>query len=261
MSASLNVFLSTLKVHMKSTLARPMFQVVLIVQPFVVATTTYMVYRDARVDDFTAFVVLGGGLSGIWSALTFSSAGDINRERFYGTLEPMLAGPTRLSWIFYAKISANALLSLIALLIAILYSWGILGVSLELPHPLAFLSALGAFLLSSSTFALCLSTMFLLSRSTLIMQNFLEYPLLLLGGLAFPISILSPWVQGVSAVLPMRWGSQSLRLAMGNGTLSAEFWLALGITALIGLLYGTLALLLFGRIETRVRRLATLNLA
>lgn len=261
MRALLNVFSSSLAIHLKNTLARPMFQVVLVAQPFVIATTAYMVYRDTPVEGFTAFVVLGGGLSGIWSALTFSSAGDINRERFYGTLEPMMAVPAPLTWIFLAKISANALLSLLALAISLIYSRAILGVVLELPHLLAFMAALAVFLFSASAFALCLSTTFLLSRSTLIMQNFLEYPLLLLGGLAFPVSALPGWVQVLSALLPMRWASEAMRLALRDGGLLADYWGMLGWAMASGLAYGLLALLLFGRIERRVRYLATLDLA
>ncbi len=256
----MNVFISTVGVHLKNTLARPMFQVVLVVQPFVVATTTYMVYRDAGVDNLAAFVVLGGGLSGIWSALTFSSAGDINRERYYGTLNPMLASPTSLPLIFSAKITANAWLSLLALAISLVYSRILLGVTFGVPHGLAFFGSLAAFLFSASTFALCLSTTFLLSRSTAIMQNFLEYPLLLLGGMAFPVSILPQWVQALSAILPMRWGSEALRLALDSAALGPPFWEALGWTMLTGVVYCALALFLFGRIEYCVRREATLEL-
>jgi ABC-2 type transport system permease protein len=261
MRTALNVFASTIGVHMKNTFARPMFQVVLFVQPFVVTTTTHMVYRDSDVGNLAVYVVLGGGLAGIWSALTFSSAGDINRERYYGTLQPMLAAPTRLPLIFSAKITANALLSLTSLGISLLYSWLLLGVGLGVPHWPASLSALAAFLFSANAFALCLSTTFLLSRSTAIMQNFLEYPLLLLGAIAFPISTLPPWARGLSAILPMRWGSEALRLSLDSKALDSRFWGALGWAALTGAAYYALALLLFVRVEHRVRREATLELA
>ncbi len=261
MRAPLHLFWSTIEVHLKNTLARPMFQVVLIVQPFVVATTAYMVFRDAGIEEFAAFVVLGGGLAGIWSALTFSSAGDINRERFYGTLEPMLASPSALSLIFSAKIAANGLLSLLALAISLLYSWALLGVTIQVVHAWAFFMALGAFLLASNAFALALSTLFLLSRSTAIMQNFLEYPLLLLGGLAFPVTILPGWVQVVSSLVPMRWGSEALRLSLGNELIGSTFWVSFGLTLFSGLAYYLIALILFRRIEQRVRRDATLELA
>jgi len=261
MRATLAVFKSTVGVHLKNTLARPMFQVVLVVQPFVVATTTYMLYRQSQVADLAEFVILGGGLAGIWSALTFSSAGDIHRERFYGTLQPMLASPSRLLLLFSAKISANALLSLLALLLSFVYGRFLLRVAVAFPHPLAFVAALLAFLFAANAYALCLSTIFLLSRSTLVMQNFLEYPLLLLGGLAFPVSVLPRWAQALSQALPLRWGAEALRLTLGAAPLEEAFWSSLIWTLVCGGLYFGLAGWLFKRVERRVRRDASLDLA
>jgi ABC-2 type transport system permease protein len=257
----MRVFWQTFLIHLKNTLARPMFQVVLIVQPFVVATTAYMVFRGTELTDFTAYVILGGGLSGIWSAMTFSSAGDINRERWYGTLNPLLASPTPLSWVFLAKITANALLSLIALVISFLYSFVMMGSFEAIPHGAAFLLALCLFLFSASTFALCLSTLFLLSRSTTIMQNFLEYPLLLLCGLVFPVSFLPEWVQGCAALFPMRWSSAALRQTFASNPLGEQWWLLNGMAFVMGLIYLGLAVQLFARIEYRVRQIGNLEIA
>ncbi|MBN1680173.1 MAG: ABC transporter permease [Anaerolineae bacterium] len=261
MRATTNVIRSTIQVHMKNTLARPMFQIVLVFQPFVIATTTYMVYRDANVDDFVAFVVLGGGLSGIWSAMTFSSLGDINRERWFGTLNPMLASPTSLLLVFAAKITANALLSLLSMGIAIVYSLILLGSNFAIAHGLAFVGALGLFLFSTSAFALCLSLVFLLSRTTQVMQNFIEAPLLVIGGMAFPVSILPGWAQAISALLPIRWGSETLRLTFDPAPLSTHWWTVAGLTLLSGVVYLGLATFFFRRLEHRVRYLGNLELA
>ena len=68
-------FFGAMRAHIRNTIERPMYRAVLFIQPIVIGTTTYMIYRDRGVDDFAAFVILGGGLAGIWSALTFSTAG------------------------------------------------------------------------------------------------------------------------------------------------------------------------------------------
>jgi ABC-2 type transport system permease protein len=245
---------------MKNTLARSMVQIVLLLQPLSIATTTFMVYRGAKIDNFAAYVILGGGLAGVWSAITFSSAGDINRERNMGTLQPMLISPASIPLIFTAKITANALLSLLALAMSLVYSVIILNVEFQVTHGWAFALSLAAFLFGASAFALCLSSLFLLSRSTAIMQNFLEYPLLLLGGLAFPVWVLPSWAQSISAALPIRWGSEALRYAMSSNPLDSGFWLALGWTVVVGVTYYIAALLLFKRIEFRVRANASLEL-
>lgn len=256
----MRVFVGTVLVHMRNTLARPMFQIVLIFQPFVIATTTYLIYRDADVENLVAFVVLGGGLAGIWSAMTFSSVGDIDRERRAGTLTMMMAAPSPLVLIFTAKIAANALLSLLSLGIAFVYSMIIMNEAFSVPHGAAFAVALVLFLFSTSAFALALSSLFLLSRSTGVMQNVLESPLLLLGGMAFPVTVLPAWARAIAAVFPMRWGSEALHAAFDAGPLGADWRWAVLWTLVNGMIYYALALLLFRRIEYRVRQMGNLEL-
>ena len=260
MSTSINLIFSTIITHLKSTFARPTVQVVLFVQPFAIATTTYMVYDREVVSNFAAFVILGGGLSGIWSAITFSSAGDINRSRFSGTLRSLFASPASLSLVFSAKIVANAMLSMVSMAVSILYSLFILGIPFRLPHAGAFWLSLLAFLFGASMFALCLSNFFLLSRSSATLQNFLEYPLLMLGGIAFPIAVLPEWLQRITVILPMRWGSESLYMAFNDGELESVFYTNLMWTFVTGIVYYLISLGLFRNIQLQVREKATIEL-
>jgi ABC-2 type transport system permease protein len=259
MSAYLRLFVSTMGVHAYNTIRRPFYQIVLFIQPIVIATTVHMLYQHEPAKEVAGFVLLGGGLAGIWSAMTFSSAGDVERERLQGTLGHLLAAPVPLGFVMGAKIVMNALLSLLALVITLLYSWLLLGVPLILPHPLAFFLALAAFLFGASSFALCLANLFLLTRTAWIFQNVLESPLLILGGIAFPVTILPLWVQIIGAGLPMRWGSSALYAALNATPLGDDYWGALGRAFGVGLFYLVAAHLLFGYIEYRVRQRGNLE--
>jgi ABC-2 type transport system permease protein len=261
MRATVQVFLSAILVQMRNVIVRPIFQVVLFFQPIVISANAYMIYRNVEIENFPTYIILGGGLAGIWSVLTFSSVGDLHRERYLGMLQPILAAPTSAVLVFTAKIVANACLSLIALLITILYSWFLLGVAVAVPHLLAFLFALVAFLFSASSFALMLGSIFILWRAAYMFQNVIEFPLLILGGVAFPVTILPWWAQQISLSLPMRWGSEALRATFAASPLDERYWQAVGWTFLLGLLYYTIAILMFRLVEHRVRVSALLEAA
>jgi hypothetical protein len=72
------------RVHLRNTLARPLFQVMIVVQPVAMVLLTHYVYGGEGAARTSFFVVLGSGLAGMWMATAFSSAGDLGRERGYG---------------------------------------------------------------------------------------------------------------------------------------------------------------------------------
>lgn len=248
-------------VHAYNTILRPFYRIVLFIQPIVIATTVHMLYQNQPGEDAARFVLLGGGLAGIWSAMTFSTAGDVERERLQGVFSVLLAAPASLAFVFAAKIVMNALLSLLALVITLTYSWLFLGVSLALPHPLAFVLALGCFLFGASSFALFLANLFLLTRTAWIFQNVMESPLLILGGVAFPVTLLPLWARYLSAILPLRWGSEALYATLITLPLDSHYWQALEWTVTTGCCYLCLAHLLFHYIEYRVRQRGNLETA
>lgn len=261
LGTAFHLFVGTMYVHAYNTILRPFYRIVLFIQPIVIATTVYMVYQDHPERDAARFILLGGGLAGIWSAMTFSTAGDVERERLQGVFSVLVAAPASVAFVFAAKIVMNALLSLLALAITLIYSTLFLGVPLVLPHPLAFVLALGGFLFGASSFALFLANIFLLTRTAWIFQNVMESPLLILGGLVFPVTLLPLWARYLSIILPLRWGSEALYATFTSAPLDSHYWHSLGWTLVTGFCYLCLAHLLFHYIEYRVRRRGNLETA
>jgi ABC-2 type transport system permease protein len=259
--AAFHLFVGTMYVHAYNTILRPFYRIVLFIQPIVIATTVHMIFQKQPAADFARYVILGGGLAGIWSAMTFSTAGDVERERLQGVFSVLLAAPASLAFVFAAKIVMNALLSLLALVITFTYSTLFLGVPLVLPHPWAFLLALASFLFGASSFALFLANIFLLTRTAWIFQNVMESPLLILGGIVFPITVLPVWARYLSTLLPLRWGSEALYASMTPMPLDSDYWRSVGWTVVAGLCYLGLAHLLFYYIEYRVRQRGNLETA
>ena len=73
---NLRVLLSTMRVQMKQSFARPMFRFCLLANPILNTILLYEMYRGSGENNFMAYVVLGAGLMGLWGCICFSSAGD-----------------------------------------------------------------------------------------------------------------------------------------------------------------------------------------
>jgi ABC-2 type transport system permease protein len=260
--ATWNIFKGAFNTHLRLTLVRPMFQIVLVAQPIVMATIAYMVYRRTGIEEnFVSFVVLGAGIAGMWSSITFSSAGDINRERFYGTLKTLFGAPTPPIVVMLGKITANGSLSTISLALSFIFSLTVLQVPARIPHPLAFGLALLAFLIATNLFALTLSSIFLLSRSTVVLQNFLEYPIIIVTGIFFPLEVLPQWLHPFGWLVPLTWGAKALRWTVQDQEVPRTYWQTLGIEAGLAVFYLMLAIILFRAIERRVRVTASLDVS
>ncbi|QSB16736.1 ABC transporter permease [Natronosporangium hydrolyticum] len=249
---------ASMRVHLVNTLARPIFQVMLLIQPITMVLLTYYVY--GRVDGAGAFyVVLGSGMAGMWVATAFSSAGDLGRERRYGTILPVLLADASL-WLVSAGRAMGALvLSLIPIVISSVAAVLLFGVplpgDLSVPWVLVGIAVYG---LACHSFGLLLGTLFLLSRRTTVLQNFLEWPLLVASGVLFPVTALPAGAQGATAVVPMRWAAQATEQAFTTGTLDLR---ALGLALSSAGIALAAAVVLFRVIERRVRVTASLELA
>lgn len=113
-----SVLLSTMLLQMKQSFARNMFRFCLIANPILNTVLLYEMFRNSGQANFASYVVLGAGLMAVWGCICFSSAGDINRERFSGTLALVFAAPAGFPYIILGKILGNTVLSLLSLLIS-----------------------------------------------------------------------------------------------------------------------------------------------
>lgn len=255
------VLINSMRVQMKQSFARPMFRFCVLANPVLNTILLYEMYRNSGEDNFIAYVVLGAGLMGLWSCICFSSAGDINRERYYGTLALIFAAPASFPVIILGKILGNTLLSLVTLVISLITAVALFRIPLILGSPLLFFIALFgaviAFVVISSMIA-CLLT---LSRKTELYMNCIEIPVILLCGFVFPVNVLPKTVQLISYALSPTYAVELLRMAVGGVDDIALFWKKFGIMAAITFIYAILSGLLYRRIDRRVRIAATLEVA
>lgn len=257
----IRVILSTMFVQMKQSFARPMFRFCLIANPILNTILLYEMYKESGETNYMAYVVLGAGLMGLWGCICFSSAGDINRERFSGTLALIFAAPARFPAIILGKIIGNTIMSLLTIVISLVTAVVLFRVPLQLASPgyffIALFSAITAFVVISSVIA-CILT---LSRKTELYMNCIEIPIILLCGFVFPVSVLPSGFRLISYVLSPTYAVELMRMAVWGVTDSALFFEKLGVLTGLTAIYAILSAILYQRIDKRVRLSATLEVA
>ncbi|MGI5853388.1 MAG: ABC transporter permease [Bacillota bacterium] len=259
MKGDLRAIVGTLRMQMKTTFSRATFKFVVLVQPLVYATISYMMFRQSQNESFMAYVVLGTGLTTMWSSIVFSSSGDIERERYNGTLELISIAPVPLRTTIYGKIAGNTLLGLFSMIYSFLAVRIIYNVPIVIAHPLQFVTILFLSILALVGLGAVMAGCFTLSRNSRGLMNALEYPVFILSGVMFPIAVLPQWLHPVSYTLVMTWVVGGLRTSFGVPALPFSFGIIVAVLACFIVGHFLLANWLFRIIERQVRIKATLG--
>jgi len=201
MNADLRVLISSSLLQMKQSFSRSMFKFCMVVYPLLYGFTLYMLYKDHDREQIISYVMLGSAVSSLWGTISFSSAGDINRERFMGALEIIFNAPSRFMIIMLGKVIGNTILGTASMIISIVFIVVSFGVPFTLADPFLFAIIFIIGILSFTAIAMLLSGLLTISRSTAVLMNCLDYPILILCGVAFPISVLPQWTIPFSYIL------------------------------------------------------------
>lgn len=255
------VIISTIILQMKQSFARPMFRFSLFANPILNTILLFEMYRNSGESNFTAYVVLGSGLMAIWSCICFSSAGDINRERFSGTLVLIFAAPAGFPGIVMGKIIGNTLLSLVSLGISMTMALVFYQVPLCIASPVYFGIALLATVLAFVAISSIIACLLTLSRKTTLYMNCLEIPVILLCGFVYPIEVLPNWMHFFSYLLSPSWAVELLRMGVWGCDNSSLFWLKLSALLVLSAIYVIVSIELFRCIDQEVRVRASLEVS
>lgn len=265
----MQIIKDTMCLQMKQSFARPMFRFCLICNPIVNTIFLYEMYLQKGADAFMNYVVLGAGLMGVWSCICFSSVGDINRERYSGTLALIYVAPGGFGKIIFGKVLGNTILSLLTFVISYVtacvlsaFTWGHGSAGIEsFLRSITPVQNIGYFLFASAmlilTFVLisiCFAYILMLSRKTELYMNLLEIPLIFICGFTFPVEVMPQWVQNISNCLAPTWAVRMLR--------STEMcWEYFGMLCLELIILFLFTLILHHWVDRRVRIKATLEVS
>lgn len=261
MIGRIRVVLDTMSLQMKQSFARSMFRFCLIANPIVNTVLIYYMFKNSGEENFAAFVVMGAGLMGLWGSICFSSAGDINRERFNGTLSIIYTAPSDFRLILWGKILGNTILALSTLLISFLTAKILFKASVVFTHPIPFVGAMAAVVWSFLIVSVVVGYLLMLSRKTSLYMNCIEIPIILLCGFVFPIEMLPIWVQYISLCLTPTWAVKLIRLSLEEEFLYGEYMTAFIILILMNILYLAAVKLLYRKIDKQVRIQGTLEVS
>jgi ABC-2 type transport system permease protein len=230
-----------------------------LVQPLVIAILALWML-EARGGDYAVFVVVGSGMTGLWSSLLYISGNSINWERWTGTLEMLVGQPTPIYWVIFGKNLAQVLQSLGSMIVAYVTASLIFGYPLTLAQPLAFFISLVFTVLAFVCFGLIVAPIFVLNPAVQRWQNGLEFPIYILSGFLFPIALLPGWTTPLSYILAPYWAARALHGASTGGAGLSEIAFSLFMLTVFSLTYIALSRKLFQVLLVRARRDATLGM-
>ncbi len=191
----------------------------IIFQPMIIALLA-MWMLQGKGADAAIYVVVGSGMTGLWSTLLFVGGNSINDERWEGTLESLIAVPTPLPVIIFGKNIASVAQSLGSMIVSYLFVSILFQTSLHINQPAYFVISLFFTVFAFISFGLILSPIFLVSPGVQRFQNALEFPIYILSGFLFPIALLPGWTTPVSYLIPTYWAAMALH---GSSSGSADF--------------------------------------
>ena len=256
---------ATMRVFLLRYASNPIMLIRGPLSPVVMLVSFSLVYAVSGQDrvggqDALGFLVIGMLGTLAWSSTVWGAGNALQAETYQGTIRAVMAAPQPL-WTLIVGHGLGAMLYEVpALLVSI-------GTGLALGADTAIASVAAALISLLALYAACLCVgvgfggLFLLTRQSNAMSNFLQGPVYLLAGFFVPRSVLPGWLQPLSDAFPVSHAVDALRrtvLAGGSLRDVAGSLAATAATSAAFLLAGVLGL---RRLDTVVRRHATMDLA
>ncbi|HET9912751.1 MAG TPA: ABC transporter permease [Anaerolineales bacterium] len=228
-------------------------------QPIIIALLGLWMLQDKGADA-AMFVVVGSGLTGLWSSLLFISGNSIGAERWTGTLESLVAIPTPFEVIVFGKNLANVVQSLLSMVLGYFVAAFAFGYSLSIQQPLLFVSSVILAVIAFVSFGLIIAPIFVMNPGVRAWQNAMEFPVYVLCGFLFPIALLPGWTTPVSYLLPPYWAAVALHGTSTGGASLNETLFAWSMMLLFSLVDLLIASRLFKLMLYKARADATLGM-
>ena len=180
-----------------------------LVQPFFIGVMTMFMLRH-RPDFDPVYVVVGAGLSGLWSVLLFAGTSAISHERSLGTLELVVASPASFFVLYGGKIAGTLAFSLVSVLFSYAIGAWLFGYPITVADPAGFALSLVFELVALWATGMLFAPLGILWRTVSRFLGILEYPIYSLSGFLFPVLLLPIWIVPVSYLLPPYWAAVAL---------------------------------------------------
>lgn len=258
LAASLRVVMASFEMAIRQNVFDGFILFTILIQPMVIAILGLWMLQ-VRGGNYAIFVVVGSGLTGLWSSTLFISGNSITFERWSGTLEMLVAVPTRMEFIIVGKVLANVVQSLLSMLGAYAMAALLFGYTLTIAQPVAFAVSVIMTLIAFVSFGLLIAPLFVANPTVRSWQNAMEFPVYIFAGFLFPIALLPGWTTPVSYLLAPYWAASALHQAAQGSASLGDLGLAMGMLAFFCAIYLIVSRWLFKVVSKKARADGTLS--
>jgi ABC-2 type transport system permease protein len=242
--------------HLKM-LARSAFDGILgILWPLFFATIAFLMYGLNGDDKSLLYAGIGASVLGVWSSVSTSGSSVVQRERWQGTLELLVAAPVPLPVVLLPVTVAMATIGLYSMVATLLWGHFLFGIDVPIHQPLLFALSVPVTVMSIGALGFVLSVTVVRYRTAWALGSSLEEPVWLVSGFLVPISVLPDWAAPISWVLAPTWGVTAIRESALGGSPLPDLLACAGL----GLVYLLIGVLCAETVLRSARRHATLAL-
>jgi ABC-2 type transport system permease protein len=197
--------------------------------PLFFATTAFFMFRAGAGADALLYASLGASVLGVWSATAVAASSALQRERWQGTLELLVATPRHFSLVLLPITIAMATIGVYSMAATLFWGRFLFGIDIHLEHPLLFVVAVPATVVAIGMLGFLLSVTVVRYRTAWALGNAFEYPVWLVCGFLVPLSLLPDWVRPLSWALAPTWGIRAIRESALGGSPLPDVAVCLGL--------------------------------
>jgi ABC-2 type transport system permease protein len=254
--SSIRVLAVSWLLQFKMILRSPFDGIGNVIYPLFFATVAFFVFRAGHSPRTLIYASLGAAVMGMWSSVSTSAGSTMQRERWWGTLELLVAAPRHFALVLLPATLGLATIGVYNLAATLLWGRFLFGVHLTIAHPLLFALAILGTVLSFGGLGFLFAVSFVRYRFAWVLGNFFEYPVWLICGFLVPLALLPVWVRPISWALAPTWGMNAIRESALGGSPLPD----LGACLALGLGYLTLGVLVTDRVLRAARVRGSLSL-
>ena len=243
--------------HMKMIARSPFEGFGQVLYPLFFATVAFFLFRAGESPRTLFYASLGAAVMGMWSATSTTAGGAMQRERWHGTLELLVATPPHFALVLLPITLAMATVGVYCLGATLVYGRFLFGIGVSIEDPLLFAAAVVGTVLSFGALGFVFAVSFVRFRAAWAFGNLFEYPVWLIGGFLVPLAFFPEWVRPISWALAPTWGMNAIREAAAGGSALDD----LAICLALGAGYVTIGILITNRVLDAARRRAALSLS
>lgn len=210
------------KLQLYLNIATPNYISAVFFQPAVMAILTGLIFTVSGKTEHLDYAVVGASMFGVWNSNLYASAGIIQGERRFGTLEFLATTRSPLFLVILGKTMGAAVFSLFSLVVSMAVMAVAFQYRLHVANGWVFLLSIVVSMITVTVVGLLLSSLSVVTRYYYRIFDFF-YLVFILSGLVFPIDLLPRCIQPLCYLLPTTWSILLYRA--GLGTVDGDRWM------------------------------------